>query len=82
VSEIQRAIIRKRELKRRVPLSDTTIWRHERAGTFPQRIVLSDSGLVGWYEDEIDEWVRDRIRAGDKRPAGVTPAVAPSPRTA
>jgi predicted DNA-binding transcriptional regulator AlpA len=40
----------------------------ERAGEFPERIRLTEAGSVGWYEDEIDNWVRERIRAAGKRP--------------
>ena len=48
-------IIRKKELLRSMGLSDVTIWRMERAGTFPKRIKLGgNSG--GWYESEIIEW--------------------------
>jgi predicted DNA-binding transcriptional regulator AlpA len=70
-----RNIIRKREVRKRTGgLSDTTLWRYERDGKFPKRVVLSEPGLVGWYEDEIDEWIHDRIRSGGKRPSGVPPA--------
>jgi len=50
------------------------MWRYERDGKFPKRIVISESGNVGWYDDEIDQWIHGRIRAGGKRPAGVAPA--------
>ena len=39
-------------------LSRVTIWRMERAGTFPQRINISPN-CVGWREDDINEW-RDK----------------------
>ena len=57
-------IIRKKELLRSMGLSDVTIWRMERAGTFPKRIKLGGNS-VGWYESEIIEWMekkrQDRI---------------------
>jgi len=65
---VARTIIRKRAVKARTGLSDTTIWRREKAGQFPRRIQITESGLVGWYEDEVDLWISDRIRAGGKRP--------------
>jgi prophage regulatory protein len=65
---MSRNIIRKPAVKARTGLSDTTLWRRERAGIFPKRIQITESGLVGWYEDEIDTWIHDRIRAGGKRP--------------
>jgi len=63
-----RRLIRKPELLRRVPYSDTTIWREEKAGRFPRRVQLGP-GAVGWYEDEIDAWINARIRQAGKRPA-------------
>jgi prophage regulatory protein len=63
-----RVILRRREVLRRTGLSSTTQWRLERAGEFPERIRLTEAGSVGWYEDEIYNWVRERIRAAGKRP--------------
>src|SRR4051812_41744783 len=42
-------LIRIEEVQKRVPLSRATLWRKERAGTFPRRIKLS-SNAVGWDE--------------------------------
>ncbi len=63
-----RNIIRKPAVRLKTGLSDTTIWRLERAGDFPARVVVTDAGTVGWFEDEVDDWVHDRIRGGGKRP--------------
>ena len=63
-----RNILRKRAVQQRTGLSDTTIWRLERAGDFPARVQITDAGSVGWYENEIDEWVHDRVRGLGKRP--------------
>tara|TARA_Y100001936_G_scaffold247417_1_gene293169 strand:- start:721 stop:921 length:201 start_codon:yes stop_codon:yes gene_type:complete len=52
-------------------LSRVTIWRMERAGTFPQRINISPN-RVGWRDDDINEWIKSRPRVGN-RGAGVTP---------
>ncbi len=65
-----RNIIRRAEVRRRTGLSDTTIWRQENRGGFPHRVKLTEGGSVGWFEDEIDRWVHERIRAGGKRPLG------------
>ena len=62
-----RRLIRKPELLRRVPYSDTTIWREEKAGRFPRRVQLGPMA-VAWYEDEVDEWIKSRIRQAGKRP--------------
>jgi prophage regulatory protein len=65
---VSRNILRKREVEARTGLSHTTIWRREKAGGFPKRIQITESGLVGWYQDEIDAWVHERVRGGGKRP--------------
>jgi prophage regulatory protein len=36
-------------------ISDTTLWRLMRAGTFPRPVKLS-SQRVGWFLDEIIAW--------------------------
>lgn len=63
-----RSIIRKREVLKRTGLSDTTVWRLEKSGDFPKRVLLTQGGSVGWIETEVDRWVHDRIRGGGKRP--------------
>ena len=65
---MSRSILRKRTVHQRTGLSDTTIWRLEKAGDFPARVQITEAGPVGWYEDEIDAWVEGRVRGGGKRP--------------
>lgn len=57
-------VIRKPELLSRVPLSDPTIWRMEKAGRFPKRLQLGGNS-VGWLEEEIDAWLAERLAARD-----------------
>ena len=40
--------------------SRTTIWRAEKAGTWPKRIRFS-ARKYGWLETEIDAWIAARI---------------------
>ena len=58
-----RKIISKKETRKASGLSDTTIWREERAGRFPSRVQLTPN-RVGWYQDEIETWI-------ESRPAGI-----------
>jgi prophage regulatory protein len=51
--------MRFKELRQRVGLSRTSIWRLERKGQFPPRRHLSENA-VAWVEDEVDQWVRAR----------------------
>lgn len=44
------------EVRGRVRLSRSTVWRLERAGQFPPRIRISP-GRVGWLENDIDDFI-------------------------
>ncbi|MDY0384636.1 helix-turn-helix transcriptional regulator [Trichlorobacter sp.] len=56
------AIYRQKTLLQKVQLSDTTIWRLEKAGKFPKRRQLSP-GRVGWLASEVDAWIESRETA-------------------
>jgi prophage regulatory protein len=62
---MSRKIIRRRVVRERTGYSDTQRWRMEKKGTFPARVQLSETA-VGWYEDEIDEWIRNRVRGAGR----------------
>ncbi len=51
--------IRRREVQQLTGLSQTTLWRLEKAGTFPRRRRLS-SHAVGWPLSEIEAWLSAR----------------------
>jgi prophage regulatory protein len=55
-------IIRKTEMFARTGLSDATIWRLERQGTFPKRLRLGGNSC-GWLESELDDWFRLKAEA-------------------
>lgn len=57
--DVTERVIRKPELMARIGLSDASIWRMERRGTFPKRIQLGGNS-VGWLQSEIDQWLQDR----------------------
>jgi prophage regulatory protein len=52
-------LILRPERKRLVPLSDATIWRLERAGKFPRRILISEK-RVAWRRSDIEAWLKKR----------------------
>jgi len=52
-------VLRKKELREKTGISDTQIWRLEKAGQFPARRQISP-GLVGWLENEVDEYLTSR----------------------
>jgi prophage regulatory protein len=61
-AENRQRIIRKRELINMIGLSDPTIWRMEKDGTFPKRIRLGGNSC-GWLESEIMVWLAERVAA-------------------
>jgi prophage regulatory protein len=56
-------IIRLPAVLAKTGLSPSTIWRYEKAGTFPRRRQLGPNS-VGWVVDEVDAWVERRRVAG------------------
>lgn len=50
---------RKRQVCHATQLSETTIWRLERAGKFPARRQLS-ANVVGWLRSEVESWLASR----------------------
>ena len=56
-----RVIERFKQAQKRSGLSRATICRRVRAGQFPQPVSLG-GGLLGFYSDEITQWLEDRPR--------------------
>ena len=52
-------IIRLPALVQLVSLSAATIYRQERAGSFPRRVALS-ANAVGWRLSEVQDWLATR----------------------
>jgi prophage regulatory protein len=48
------------EVRRRVDLSRTTIWRLERAGEFPRSVQISP-GRKAWREADVDTWISSKF---------------------
>ena len=42
-------------------LSRTTVWRLERRGDFPRRLILGQNSC-GWVAQEIQDWIASRPR--------------------
>ncbi len=53
-------VLRFNEVKKLINMSRSSLARWEKAGTFPERVVLGENS-VGWLEEEIMEWIRRRI---------------------
>lgn len=52
----------RKTLRQKIPLSDVTIWRLEKAGKFPKRRQISP-GRVGWLASEVDAWIESTQQA-------------------
>jgi len=55
-----RSLMKKAEVVRRTALSESTIRRLVARGQFPKPVQLTDSGSVGWFQDEVDTWIESR----------------------
>lgn len=64
--------IRRAELRRLVPLSDTTIYEMERRGDFPRRFNLTPR-CVAWSLDEVQAWLEARRAPPDDQPLARAP---------
>lgn len=49
------------EVKRRVPLSDATLWRWIKAGEFPKPMKIVGKNF--WRADEINQWIERQSAA-------------------
>jgi len=56
--------IRRAELRRIVPLADTTIYELEQRGEFPRRFNLTARCVV-WDLAEVEAWLAERRRASE-----------------
>ena len=53
------------EVRTRVPYSRATIYRLIAAGEFPRPYSLG-ARAVAWLSDEIDAWIAERVKAGQR----------------
>jgi prophage regulatory protein len=57
-------MLSKRQLKELVLYSPQHVARLESAGQFPKRVQLGQC-RVGWVEQEVQDWLQERIRRRD-----------------
>jgi prophage regulatory protein len=60
-------LLRRPAVEEKTGLSTTDIYQGMNAGTFPRSVPLGKR-TVGWVEEEVDEWIRDRIAARQVEP--------------
>ncbi len=66
-------VIRRPELRKIVPLADTTIYEMERRGEFPKRFFLT-SRCVVWDLAEVETWLVERRRESEAGMVSKAPA--------
>lgn len=49
------------EVKRRIPMSDATLWRWIRAGRFPKPLKIVGKNF--WRSDELNAWIEQQSAA-------------------
>jgi predicted DNA-binding transcriptional regulator AlpA len=59
----QRRVERLRDVAARTCRSRSSIWRDIRDGHFPIPVKLSEGRSIGFFSDEVDEWISSRPRA-------------------
>lgn len=52
------AMLRWPEVRERVGMGRTTVWRRMAAGTFPMCRLIPGTKLKGWVSTEIDAWIK------------------------
>ena len=57
-------LLSKKEVRHRILYSPAHIDRLEKAGLFPKRVRLGQ-GRVGWVEEEIEDYIQERIAQRD-----------------
>jgi prophage regulatory protein len=65
-------VIRRKELRLLVPLSDTTIYEMEQRGEFPKRFYLTPR-CAAWDLCEVQDWIELRRRASAVQAIKPTP---------
>ncbi|MEN0040709.1 MAG: AlpA family phage regulatory protein [Pseudomonadota bacterium] len=60
-------LLSKHQVKALVLYSPQHIARMEAAGQFPKRVKLGNN-RVGWIEEEVLDWLQERIDARDQQP--------------
>lgn len=68
-SEVAPRIIRLPAVLQLTGLSRSTLYELDKAGAFPGKVRLS-SRSVGWVEEEVRSFIRDRIAARDAEATG------------
>jgi excisionase family DNA binding protein len=56
-------LLRLREVAAMLAVSESTVKRMVRRGELPKPVVIT-KGRIGFYRAEVEDWARNRVRAG------------------
>jgi len=59
-----RQMIKIGDVVKKTMLSKATIYRLVNSGQFPKQVIMSERSAI-WLEDEVEEFIEDRIRRRD-----------------
>jgi prophage regulatory protein len=57
------SLLRMREVRARTGLSRSTIYQRVAEGKFPRPVSIGERAIA-WPDDEIAQWIADRVREG------------------
>ncbi len=72
-ADLLKRVIRRPELRKIVPLADTTIYEMEQRGEFPKRFFLTPRCVV-WDLAEVETWLVERRRVSEAGMVSKAPA--------
>jgi len=62
----RKTLIKRREVLARTALANSTLYRLMKDGTFPQSVQIGPRS-VAWVEDEVDQWIQQRIESAHQQ---------------
>ena len=71
---VLRVLDKKALREKGVSYSKVHLLRLEKQGIFPKRFNLTEN-RVGWLEEDVDRWIKERVMASSQRQAEVRPAL-------
>jgi prophage regulatory protein len=78
---MSKCMLRKPEVQRRTSMGKTQLGEAIRRGIFPKGVPIFEGGrALGWFEDEVDNYVESRRQARDAA-AAAAPKAIEQPRT-
>jgi predicted DNA-binding transcriptional regulator AlpA len=69
--EERRVLVSQQEVLRRLGKNAATLYRWREAGKFPAQVLGPSGRMLGYFADEFEEWLANRVKA---KPAGPPPS--------